>query len=319
MGIESEEEFEFDSGIIKGQPLAQLLETDKPTSESLSNETHNINASQWMMMFNEVQRMLESNCQNNKDVQQSNGGPGNAANNGAEVDKDENDEKEIDDLEKLKSDNSDDLEQEKLRMMQRSPQRAFVPPSPSSESTLPSSRGPQETRDPSEDRTAISQTIRDDLSSAPSSPTNSPNDEIFDSIDVGKNDDGESKIVGICYDKSEMRWRAEWYQNDKRRTKTFKVAEFGFEGAKAKAAEYRKLMDRTGRAGQQKRIEDPKLQSGIKGVTFHSRYNVWEARWYEGGKRIHRSFSVDEFGFEGAKQKAIELRRKMEAKISKKK
>eukprot|EP01068_Selenidium_serpulae_P017361 Selendium_serpulae@DN6373_c1_g1_i6.p1 len=204
-------------------------------------------------------------------------------------------------------------------MMQRSPQRTFVPPSASSESTLPSSRGPQETRDPSEDRTAISQTIRDDLSSAPSSPTNSPNDESFDSIGVGKNDDGESKIVGITYNKRDVCWRALWCQNGKRRAKNFYVAEFGFEGAKAKAAEHRKLMDRTGQAAQQKRIEDPKLQSGIKGVCFDRPKNGWQAIWREGGKQITRRFPVDKFGFEGSKQKAIELRREMEAKISKRK
>lgn len=52
--------------------------------------------------------------------------------------------------------------------------------------------------------------------------------------------------------------------------------------------------------------------SGIVGVSFTSSTNSWRAFWHDGkGKQRNKNFAVNKYGFEIAKQLAIEYRNKM--------
>jgi hypothetical protein len=49
--------------------------------------------------------------------------------------------------------------------------------------------------------------------------------------------------------------------------------------------------------------------TGITGVVYSKSINSWRAVWYNGnGKQLSKSFSVNKYGFDKAKQLAIELR-----------
>ncbi|CEM17079.1 unnamed protein product [Vitrella brassicaformis CCMP3155] len=53
-------------------------------------------------------------------------------------------------------------------------------------------------------------------------------------------------------------------------------------------------------------------QSGVKGVSFSSSKNSWQASWCESGMEKKKKFSVRRHGYEGAKKAAIAHRREME-------
>lgn len=130
--------------------------------------------------------------------------------------------------------------------------------------------------------------------------------EIVEKYYGGVNREQEEGVVtndvkGVSFCKGSQSWRAQWYSNGQKLQKRFGVEKFGFEGAKMKAVEYRKEMERTGQANLQHRIEDPRLQSKVNGVQFRTRGESWRCEINQKGKRRWLCFSVNLYGFERAK------------------
>ena len=68
---------------------------------------------------------------------------------------------------------------------------------------------------------------------------------------------------------------------------------------------------------QQNRQLNENSTSGIKGVLYHKRDNVWLAKWLDDdGIQRSKTFNCEIYGSEQAKQMAIDCRKQMEEKYN---
>ncbi|CEM04223.1 unnamed protein product [Vitrella brassicaformis CCMP3155] len=119
----------------------------------------------------------------------------------------------------------------------------------------------------------------------------------------------QSDVPGVFWAKKGMVWVSSWNERGDPKNKRFHVKEHGFDKAKALAEEHRRKMERTGRAAARKRSEH---QSGVRGVHCNKGANAWVASWQVGDRRRSKSFSINQLGYEKAKQAAIAYRQEME-------
>ena len=122
--------------------------------------------------------------------------------------------------------------------------------------------------------------------------------------------DYKSGVKGVKWDKRDLCWSAQWYENGKRIHRRFYVKDHGFEEAKRLAIEARRDAEGRGEVGLTAVCEH---QSGVKGVGWHN--GTWEATWYEKGERMRKRFHVRKYGDKEAKRLAIEHRLEMEKKF----
>lgn len=110
-------------------------------------------------------------------------------------------------------------------------------------------------------------------------------------------------IKGVSYQKEYQRWKCTWHADERQHQKYFSAKKLGFRRAKQLAIEWKIKMEKEEAFRPGRRLPDPRRQSGVKGVAFNTA-NRWYASWYNAGKQRHLYFSVEEFGFETAKQLA---------------
>ncbi|CEL98398.1 unnamed protein product [Vitrella brassicaformis CCMP3155] len=125
---------------------------------------------------------------------------------------------------------------------------------------------------------------------------------------IGKRAGHQSAMQGVHWAEKDQAWVATWYDkgDGKQKHKYFYMKHHGFDQAKALAEQHRLKMERTGRASVRRTH-----QSGVRGVHYHKSCNSWVASWQEAGKQKTKPFSVDQLGFEGAKEAAIRHGQKM--------
>ncbi|SIO73597.1 hypothetical protein BmR1_04g05858 [Babesia microti strain RI] len=117
-----------------------------------------------------------------------------------------------------------------------------------------------------------------------------------------------SGISGVKFQPSDNRWIARWTTSDgKRACKSFSVNIYGFEQAKSLAINARhKGVLQSGRSFcNRERQHAMRSGVGIIGIRFDKTQARWVSSYYEGGKRKFRYFTVKDFGYEQAKQRAI--------------
>lgn len=131
----------------------------------------------------------------------------------------------------------------------------------------------------------------------------------------------QSDVNRVHWDKLHDGWIVVWYNFDgKRKGKFFSLKKFeSVEESKKNAEEYRKMLEKTGQVrlkGMYQPVE-AKYQCSVVGVSFNSQSNLWVARWMHNGKQRSKVFAVNKYGFEEAKQYAIDRRLEEEKKKEK--
>lgn len=143
-----------------------------------------------------------------------------------------------------------------------------------------------------------------------------------------KRQDNTSGKTGVHFEKSSQCWRIQWPEDGKRKKKSFSAKKYGMEGAKEKAIQFRVELDqRFGISnGYDSDCEDLAVAfpetptpefislattntSGVNGVRFDGKR--WVASWSINGKRASKTFSVETYGNDRAKELAIAKRLEM--------
>ena len=103
------------------------------------------------------------------------------------------------------------------------------------------------------------------------------------------------KVKGVCFDKSNNAWLAQWSEGGNRHLKSFAIStNDGIEKAYDKAVAYRKEKEESG-AGSLKQPAERK--SGHKGVSWSKSTKRWVAQWRDAsGQRQQRPFSLSAYG-----------------------
>ncbi|GAB69220.1 transcription factor with AP2 domain(s) [Plasmodium cynomolgi strain B] len=127
------------------------------------------------------------------------------------------------------------------------------------------------------------------------------------------------RIPGVYYDKNSQRWFGEHKINGVKCAQSFAVKKHGCEEAKRLAIEWKKARIRgettkTSRPSVEelriKYLSMSKNMPKVRGVWFNStpQRMGWVGQAYKKCKRIERIFSVNKYGFEGARKLAIAFR-----------
>lgn len=133
--------------------------------------------------------------------------------------------------------------------------------------------------------------------------TNAPSESKSDSESSECSSKLRCSVKGVSFQKEYQRWKCTWQANERQHQKYFSAKKLGFDRAMQLAIEWKMKVEKAEQVKPGRRVQDPRRQSGIKGVAFNTA-NRWYASWYDSGKQRHLYFSVEEYGFELAKQLA---------------
>lgn len=141
-----------------------------------------------------------------------------------------------------------------------------------------------------------------------------------------KRKDNKSNKTGVHYSNYDKTWVAQWMEGPKRKTKSFSVSKYNYDGAKLLAINHRQKMDikskTTNGYGSDEEVETVvpinidkvtvnarKLRTNTSGVTnvSYNRNGYWVRAWRVNGKKKTKSFSVKKLGDAKAKQEAIKF------------
>jgi len=145
-----------------------------------------------------------------------------------------------------------------------------------------------------------------------------------------KRKDNSSGKTGVSFEKSSNCWRVQWPEDGKRKKKAFSANKYGYEGAKNLAIEFRLDIDKKlglsngytndcedleeeilplPKSKEDKEVLEKTNTSGHTGVLRNGNY--WVASWSIDKKRGSKSFSINIYGEEKAKELAIRKRLEM--------
>uniref|UniRef100_A0A0G4HU82 AP2/ERF domain-containing protein n=1 Tax=Chromera velia CCMP2878 TaxID=1169474 RepID=A0A0G4HU82_9ALVE len=121
-----------------------------------------------------------------------------------------------------------------------------------------------------------------------------------------------SGLTGVSYTaQNGGTWMTAFVRSDRnvgkvQTSRKFRVREHGFTEAKRLAIQFRLVHHNPFERYTKERNA---VNAGIKGVYFHKSSKCWRASWKQQGRGISKDFKVSEFGFDGAKERAIEFRK----------